>query len=137
MSMPCIRCGACATACPVRLQPQQLWQDLRADRLELAIMHGLAACTECGRCDSACPSGIPLLARFVSAKADAATDAARTERANEARLRYQQRLARLERESEERATRELEMSRQATSADAVAAAIERAKARRQQARREP
>lgn len=135
--MPCIRCGACATACPVRLQPQQLWQDLRADRPELAILHGLAACTECGHCDSACPSEIALLSRFVAAKVDAATSAARAERANEAKLRYQQRQARLERESQERAVRELAMSQQASSAEAVAAAIERAQTRRQQARGEP
>lgn len=137
MSMPCIRCGACATACPVRLQPQQLWQDLRADRPELATMHGLAACTGCGRCDAVCPSAIPLLAHFVAAQSELASDAHRVERADAARQRYQLRDARLHRESEERSARELQLSRQATSADAVAAAIERAKARRQQARRDP
>lgn len=137
MSMPCIRCGACATTCPVRLQPQQLWQDLRADRPELATQHGLAACTACGRCDAVCPSAIPLLASFVAAQAELTSRALRTERADAARQRYQLRTARLHRESEERAARELELSQQATSADAVAAAIARAKSRRQQARRDP
>ena len=137
MPLPCIRCGACASACPVQLQPQQLWQDLRSDRLELALLHGLEACTDCGRCDAACPSRIPLLARFVAAKTEAASQAIHTQRADDARQRYQLRQARLERESEERAALELKIARQATSADSVAAAIERAKARRLHTRRQP
>lgn len=101
------------------------------------MTHGLAACIECGHCDAACPSRIPLLSRFVAAKAEVASQALQLQRADDARQRYQQRQFRLERESEERAAREVEVARQATSIDAVAAAIERANARRQQARRDP
>jgi electron transport complex protein RnfC len=110
---------------------------LRADRLDLATTHGLAACIECGHCDSACPSRIALLSSFVAAKVGVASQALQSQRADDARQRYQQRQLRLERESEERAAREMQMAQQATSIDAVAAAIERANARRQQARREP
>ena len=35
---PCIRCGACATVCPVRLQPQQMVFALKVDHLIVPFM---------------------------------------------------------------------------------------------------
>lgn len=67
--LPCIRCGDCAHACPVDLQPQLLHWALRAgDPLALARLR-LEDCIECGCCDYVCPSGIPLTARFRAARA--------------------------------------------------------------------
>jgi electron transport complex protein RnfC len=58
---PCIRCGSCIDACPVRLAP------LEVERLAAPSIPRLAAlsvdlCVECAGCESACPSGRPLLA---------------------------------------------------------------------------
>jgi electron transport complex protein RnfC len=65
---PCIRCGDCASACPVRLQPQDLLIAARAsDHPELDVL-GLDECIECGCCDVACPSHIPLTEIFRKAK---------------------------------------------------------------------
>ncbi len=65
----CIRCGACVTACPVNLLPQQLHWHARAADPEALTAHGLEVCIECGCCDVVCPSQIPLVARFRAAKA--------------------------------------------------------------------
>jgi electron transport complex protein RnfC len=130
--MPCIRCGDCESACPVQLQPQQLLVDLRGDRLAEAGEHGLFDCTECGRCDSVCPSHIALVRRFSDAKTSIRHAKQQTGLADAARIRFEIRNTRLLREALERSERESALAQQATSTDAVAAAIERAKARRQQ-----
>ncbi len=132
--MPCIRCGDCATACPENLQPQQLLVDLRADKLMQAREHGLLECSECGRCDAVCPSRIPLLPQFRTAMATIRERDALMKEANAARERFENRARRLEREALERAERDAALTHQAASTDAVAAAIARAKAKRQQPR---
>ena len=132
--MPCIRCGDCATACPEKLQPQQLLWELRAGNLPHAREHGLLECSECGNCDSACPSRIPLLRNFRDAMTAIRERDAQLIEANAARERFEHRQARLEREVVERAERDVAMTQQAASTDAVAAAIARAKAKRQQPR---
>ena len=130
--MPCIRCGDCATVCPAQLQPQQLLWDIRAERLSEAADHGLLDCSECGRCDVVCPSRIKLVQGFRAAKLAIAAADEKMQVANAARERLEIRNVRLQRESVERAEREAALAQKATSTDAVAAAIERAKARRQQ-----
>lgn len=135
--MPCIRCGDCAAVCPAQLQPQQLLWDLRVERWAEATDHGLFDCSECGRCDSACPSQIALVRRFRDGKSAIGQRDAQMQQATAARERFESRNARLQRESIERAQREVALSTQATSTDAVAAAIERAKARRQQPKDRP
>lgn len=129
--MPCIRCGDCATACPALLQPQQLLLDLRADQWTQAVDHGLFDCSECGRCDLVCPSQIALVRRFSQAKPMLRQRQSQMRQAAASRERFEIRNARLQRESVERAQREATLTAQAASTDAVAAAIERAKARRQ------
>lgn len=71
-TMPCIRCGDCAEACPVHLLPQQLLMyadSATVTRGSTALLElGLNDCIECGCCDYVCPSHITLAARFRTAK---------------------------------------------------------------------
>lgn len=57
---PCIRCGACVGACPCGLQPFEMAQLIRAERLDAATAAGLPDCILCGSCAYVCPSHIPL-----------------------------------------------------------------------------
>jgi electron transport complex protein RnfC len=66
--MPCIRCGECATACPVQLMPQLLLQTKRINDYSRLELLGLPDCIECGCCDYVCPSHIPLTRVFKNAK---------------------------------------------------------------------
>lgn len=128
--MPCIRCGDCARACPARLQPQQLLWHIRAQRLDRSEAEGVFDCIECGCCDLVCPSHIPLTEQFRQAKTDIRIVAHKRADADAARERYERRNQRLQRESDERALREAERAKQASSGDAIAAALARAKAKR-------
>lgn len=133
--MPCIRCGDCATVCPARLQPQQLFRFAREGRIETAGVEGLFDCIECGCCDLVCPSRIPLTQAFRRAKGEALARRTEAARAEAARDRFEARQLRLAREAAERESR-LAARKAAASPDAVAAALERAKARKA-ARRDP
>jgi len=132
--MPCIRCGDCAAACPENLQPQQLLRDLRAGKLTHARDHGLFECSDCGRCDAVGPCHIPLLPKFRAAMATLRERDAQGREADAARERFERREQRLGREAAERAESDAALTHQAASTDAVAAAIARAKAKRQQPR---
>ncbi|MFT3806679.1 electron transport complex subunit RsxC [Arenimonas sp.] len=129
--LPCIRCGDCARDCPAQLQPQELFRHWRANNLDRAGNDGLFDCIECGCCDLVCPSHIPLTQRFREAKQEISAQRARTQRADDSRRRFEARNARLARDAAERAQRDADRSKRGASADAVAAAIERAKAKRQ------
>jgi electron transport complex protein RnfC len=112
----CIRCGDCADACPVRLLPQQLhWYAAASDENKLRAL-GLTDCIECGCCDLVCPSRIPLTAEFGAAKARIRNLEDEKARAEHARLRFEARNSRLEREEQERAA---ELARQKETAKAV------------------
>ncbi|MFA5530935.1 MAG: RnfABCDGE type electron transport complex subunit C, partial [Thiohalomonadaceae bacterium] len=67
---PCIRCGRCLDACPVKLNPSQMGR-LAAKRLyaEMQEKYHLNDCFECGCCSYVCPSNIPLVQYFRIAKA--------------------------------------------------------------------
>jgi electron transport complex protein RnfC len=92
--LPCIRCGDCARACPVDLQPQQLHQALRnGDEPALARLY-LDDCIECGCCDYVCPSRIPLTARLRAGRALALRRRAAEAQATDWRERHAARLAR-------------------------------------------
>lgn len=69
-SYPCIKCGECVNACPMRLNPKEL--GLLAAKREYALMaerFNLNDCFECGCCSFVCPSAIPLVQQFRVAKA--------------------------------------------------------------------
>jgi len=129
--MPCIRCGNCASACPARLQPQQLFQYLQAGNLDRAGSDGLHACIECGICDVVCPSHIPLTKSFQQGKHRIAVNAMQSDRAQAARQRYEARGQRLQRESDQRAELELARRTALSAPDAVATALARARAKRE------
>ena len=102
-AMPCIRCARCADACPVSLQPQDLYWFAKADNFEKARDYKLFDCIECGACSYVCPSDIPLVQYYRYAKSEIiATDKAK-EAADLARERNDARLVRIEREKQERA----------------------------------
>lgn len=111
--LPCIRCGDCAAVCPVQLLPQQLfWYACADDEVKLREF-GLMDCIECGCCDLVCPSHIPLTADFRVAKGRIRELADEKARAARARLRFEARNQRLEREKDER---EKELAMQKASA---------------------
>ena len=107
-AMPCIRCARCADACPVNLQPQELYWFSKSDNFEKARDYKLFDCIECGCCSYVCPSNIPLVQYYRYAKSEIiATDKAK-EAADMARERNEFRLARIEREKLERAQKHAE-----------------------------
>lgn len=107
-AMPCIRCARCADACPVNLQPQELYWFAKADNFEKANDYKLFDCIECGACSYVCPSNIPLVQYYRYAKSEIiAVDKAK-EAANIARERNDFKLARIEREKLERAQKHAE-----------------------------
>ena len=58
---PCIRCGWCVEACPVRIHPAGLLEAAQDNDFPAAQWYGLPACIECGICSYVCPSRLPLL----------------------------------------------------------------------------
>jgi electron transport complex protein RnfC len=111
--LPCIRCGDCASVCPVRLLPQQLLWYAHADDEKKLRDFGLTDCIECGCCDLVCPSHIALTADFRRAKGRIRELADEKARADRARQRFEARTRRLEQEQQERAA---ELARQKSSA---------------------
>ena len=106
---PCIRCGECATVCPIQLLPQQLYWYACADDEARLRWYGLTDCIECGCCDLVCPSNIPLTADFRNAKARIQELADEKARAERARQRFESRNERLE---QHRRRREEELRQQ-------------------------
>ena len=125
--LPCIRCGDCAAACPVRLQPQQLFWYARTEAEPQLRELGLTDCIECGCCDLVCPSHIPLTHAFRTAKARIRELEDEKARAERARRRFEAREERLRREQQ---ARDAELERQKEQArragpDAIAEIMKR------------
>ena len=118
--MPCIRCARCADACPVNLQPQDLYWFAKADNFEKARDYKLFDCIECGACSYVCPSHIPLVQYYRYAKSEIIAMDKAKEAANIARERNEARLARIEREKQERAAKHAERA-QGAKTDAAKA----------------
>lgn len=135
-AMPCIRCARCAEACPASLQPQELYWFSKSGNFEKARDYHLFDCIECGCCSYVCPSRIPLVQYYRYAKSEILAADKAKQAANLARERNEFRLARIEREKQERAAKHAQKAAGAkTEADgddakkaAIAAAMERAKA---------
>ena len=125
--MPCIRCGDCAAVCPVQLLPQQLFWYACADDEAKLRSYGLIDCIECGCCDLVCPSHIPLTFDFRMAKARILELADEKARAERARLRFEARNERLEKEQLERSQELAQQKEDAKKAgpDAIAEIMKR------------
>ncbi|MDD5365582.1 MAG: electron transport complex subunit RsxC [Gallionellaceae bacterium] len=104
-AMPCTRCGLCAQACPVRLQPYEMYLYAKAKNLDKAKAYNLTDCIECGCCSYVCPSHIPLVDYYRFAKSELAARDRDQQAAELARERHEFHLLRLEREKQEKAAR--------------------------------
>lgn len=70
LSDPCIRCGRCVTACPMKLLPGSLSTMVESEKFEQAEQWFVMDCMECGICTYVCPSKRPLVQHFRRAKAE-------------------------------------------------------------------
>jgi len=68
-SQPCIACGRCLDACPMRLMPAELSQRIEADDIDGAEQTFVMDCFECGSCAFVCPAHRPLVQHMRRAKA--------------------------------------------------------------------
>jgi electron transport complex protein RnfC len=57
----CIRCGRCAGACPMGLQPFLLHKLAKQNNFDETETNHIMDCIECGSCEFTCPANIPLL----------------------------------------------------------------------------
>ncbi len=131
----CIRCSTCADACPADLLPQQLYWFSKGQQHDKATAHNLSDCIECGACAWVCPSNIPLVQYFRQEKAEIYAIAQEEKRAAEAKMRFEARQARLEREKAARLARHKQAAVQPAAKDqaAIDAALARVREKKQNA----
>ena len=122
--MPCIRCGACATACPAQLLPQQLYWHASSKNFDAVQDYHLFDCIECGCCAHVCPSNIPLVQYYRFAKTEIWNMERDRIKSDHARVRHdfrQQRLDREKKERDEKLRKKKEMLEKKKQAEAEAA----------------
>ncbi|MEZ8404412.1 electron transport complex subunit RsxC [Vibrio splendidus] len=142
--MECIRCSACAEACPASLLPQQLQWHAKANELDKCEELNIKDCIECGACAFVCPSEIPLVQYYRQAKAEIKTRKDEATAAERAKIRFEEKNARMERDKAERENRFKKAAdnrrkdmKSADGDDAIAAAIARVKAQKTAADQTP
>ena len=126
-ALPCIRCGACARACPADLQPFEMYWYSRAKDFGKAQAYSLFDCIECGCCAYVCPSHIPLVDFFRFAKSEIWEREREKTGADRARVRHDFKEFRLEREKKEKAekfAKAAEKQKEAAAATAGAPAAD-------------
>ncbi|OBT01020.1 electron transport complex subunit RsxC [Vibrio tasmaniensis] len=135
--MECIRCSACAEACPASLLPQQLQWHAKANELDKCEELNIKDCIECGACAFVCPSEIPLVQYYRQAKAEIKTRKDEATAAERAKIRFEEKNARMERDKAERENRFKKAAdnrrkdmKSADGDDAITAAIARVKAQK-------
>ncbi len=138
--MECIRCSQCAEACPASLLPQQLQWYAKSQEYDKLEELNLKDCIECGACAFVCPSEIPLVQYYRQAKAEIRTRVQEAAAAERAKLRFEEKKARMEREKAERENRFKKAAddrrkdmKASGGDDAIAAAIARVKAQKENA----
>ena len=102
---PCIRCTECAKACPVELQPFELYWFSRSKNFGKAQEYHLFDCIECGCCAYVCPSHIPLVDYYRFSKGEIWAREREKTAADQARERFEFRNFRQEREKAEKAAK--------------------------------
>jgi electron transport complex protein RnfC len=136
----CIRCGACADVCPASLLPQQLFWHAKAKELDKAQDYNLFDCIECGACAYVCPSEIPLVHYYRIAKSEIRVEQEEKQKSDKARDRFEKREIRLIAEQHARdekhrlaaeARKQAMASNGNNAKDKIAAALARAKAKKQ------
>jgi electron transport complex protein RnfC len=97
--MPCIRCGACAQACPHELQPFEMYWFSRAKNFGKTQEYNIFDCIECGCCSFVCPSRIPLVQYFRFAKSEIWAREREKNASDQAKARFEFKQLREERKS--------------------------------------
>jgi len=134
----CIRCGLCEQACPASLLPQQLYWFSRGKEYDKLEAHNIADCIECGACAYVCPSTIPLVQYYRASKAGIKQHREDAINAEHAKARFEARQVRIEQQEAEKVAKREARKAAAEAraaggdgkADAVQAAIERAKSKK-------
>lgn len=81
---PCIRCGACADACPSELEPAIITLAAEQDEFETVRDSRVSECIECGNCTYICPSNRPMASLLEYAKSGVGHSANRAVPLNQA-----------------------------------------------------
>ncbi len=157
IAQECIRCGRCTEVCPAQLLPQQLYWYSRTHQFEQTESYHLFDCIECGCCSAVCPSHIPLVQYFRFAKGEIWQQRKKTYKSDRSRKRHEFRDARIakqklldeekrkqkrealaKKKAAEKATKDKDANTSARqNSDAVQAALERVKARKNTQQPEP
>ncbi len=133
----CIRCGQCSDVCPSNLLPQELqWSAKAKDYNQLEKLN-LSDCIDCGACAYVCPSQIPLVHYYRIAKAEIRQQQQLDLKAEKAKVRFEARKLRLEKEKLARqekqkkaaAARKAAMNNKTPEANQAKSAVEAALAR--------
>jgi electron transport complex protein RnfC len=119
---PCIRCGNCTRACPMGLQPLEMGARVRAGDLDGAAALMLSDCMSCGCCAYVCPSHIPLVQYFNHAKGELWAKERAKLRTEATKRLAAARIARVERETKEKAEAAARRKAERAAAKAKAAA---------------
>ncbi len=127
-AMPCIRCGQCAEVCPANLLPQQLFWFAQSKSFEKSQAHNLFDCIECGACAWVCPSNIPLVQYYRYSKNEIRVLQVEKDKAEHAKMRHDQREARIELEKQQKAEKHRLMAEKRKAQLAAKTAAEEAAA---------
>ena len=98
-SKPCIRCDRCKQVCPVLLDAQTLYHQIRLH--DITAAETVTTCIECGHCADACPSQIPLLDFYRYGKQQIHLHLQQQQQAQQAEQHYRMKTLREKREREQ------------------------------------
>ena len=129
----CIRCGECASVCPVKLQPQQLYWHSKKSNFDRLLDYNLFDCIECGCCSYVCPSHINLVDEYRQIKNRILNDGRRKSQANENKQRYLDKQERIEKQRLDKRNKHLIVNNESAlkkKRDEIKKAVNRVKTKR-------